>query len=82
MDGNVLTLSFGTWMQLPDSDFSAFCGSLIGNQRPTVSTVAKYYEHYVEEKQLGPYFLERTVVTCVRRIVLSCTLPRNPTLKR
>jgi hypothetical protein len=68
MDGGVLTLSFGNWMELPDSDFLSFCAGAASGGRPTVAMVAKYYKDYVQRKRLSPYFLNHSTVTCAHRI--------------
>ncbi len=48
-DSNMLTVSFGTWMELPNLKMYDWKPSLIDNAetRVTVATVAQYYQDYV-----------------------------------
>ena len=48
-DSNMLTVSFGTWMELPNLKMTEWKPSLIDNAetRVSVATVADYYQDYV-----------------------------------
>ena len=48
-DSNMLTVSFGTWMELPNLKMTEWRPTLIDNAetRVTVATVAEYYRDYV-----------------------------------
>jgi hypothetical protein len=48
-DSNMLTVSFGTWMELPNLKMCDWKPSLVDNAetRVTVATVAQYYQDYV-----------------------------------
>lgn len=72
MDGNVLTISLGPWMELPDLDFRAweaeYCGVAPSSRenRASVSSVATYYHDYVIRKGLMQYFRPGTTVTEIK----------------
>ena len=75
-DSNMLTVSFGTWMELPNLKMTEWRPTLIDNAetRVTVATVAEYYQDYVrqepfsrnfptarKEKGSGPVRLQRLI---------------------
>ena len=79
MDGNVLTISLGVWMELPDlrylqweEQLSNEERNLLGTRahkkhnRASVAQVAQYYRDYVDLQGLRSYFRESTTVTSVR----------------
>eukprot|EP00058_Branchiostoma_floridae_P008667 XP_002594155.1 hypothetical protein BRAFLDRAFT_260150 [Branchiostoma floridae] len=80
MDGSMLTLSLGNWMELPQMDFrhwaqhhrrSQHGGVNCARQdRAYVSDVAQYYSDYVKHMGLESNFLVGSTVTSVRRLVL------------
>ena len=78
MDGNVLTISRGTWMELANLGFRQWEESRylttsdrhLGarQKRASVVNVARYYQDYVDIKGLRPHFRDSAEVTSVRRI--------------
>lgn len=74
MEGNVLTISRGTWMELPNLGFREWEESVCERQqgmrqkRASVKNVARYYHDYVDIKGLRKYFRESAEVTSVRRL--------------
>jgi hypothetical protein len=75
MDGNVLTISLGSWMELPGVEFRAWeaaenAGVSSGptssrDSRASVSSVARYYCDYVHNQGLARFFRNSCVVTSV-----------------
>lgn len=75
MDGNILTISLGSWMELPGVDFRAWeaagnTGTSSGptssrDSRASVSSVARYYYDYVHNQGLAKFFRNSCVVTSV-----------------
>lgn len=99
MDKDVLTVSLGTWMELPNYSMSEWKNSknnaeLSSNERKTkdkstrwrsgdrvsVAAVAEYYKDYVEKMGLSKNFLNRAIVTRVRKV--SCSSLRCSANKR
>ena len=74
MEGNVLTISRGTWMELANLSFrdweESVCDRQLGGRqkRASVKNVARYYHDYVDIKGLRPYFQNSAEVTSVRRL--------------
>lgn len=74
MEGDVLTISRGTWMELANLSFREWeetvCDRQLGSRqkRASVKNVAQYYHDYVDIKGLRPYFRNSAEVTSVRRI--------------
>lgn len=71
-DSDLLTVSLGTWMELPDLTFSQWRPNIadlvrVGG-RINVATVAEYYSDYVRLKSLSGNFQEGTWVTSVRKL--------------
>lgn len=79
MDGNVLTISRGTWMELANlgyrqweemcanaGDERQHTGTL--QKRASVAKVARYYRDYVDIQGLRGYFRDSAEVTAVRRL--------------
>lgn len=64
MDGGILTISLGSWMELPDLTFKEWDsskprmphGTPNCQNRVSVQRVAQYYHDYVNLKGLRPYF--------------------------
>jgi len=79
MDGSVLTISLGCWMELPELNFRDWEAEqesrCCRESRATVSSVAQYYSSYVKVHDLGRYFLGGSVVTGVSRVVRENRLP-------
>lgn len=74
MEGDVLTISRGTWMELANLSFREWeetaCERQLGirQKRASVKHVAQYYHDYVNIKGLRPYFRDSAEVTSVRRL--------------
>ncbi|XP_066999389.2 oxidative stress-induced growth inhibitor 1 [Anabrus simplex] len=84
MDGNVLTISLGSWMELPGLDFrtwETWDGGQASsrNSRALVSSVARYYEDYVEARGLSRFFRNGSVVTSVRPLNMGNTVDKKIT---
>ena len=69
MDNNLLTVSLGAWMELPNLTLSQWkdVGADYG-KRITASLVAEYYQDYIKKMGLGEYFSNDTVVTSVKKV--------------
>ena len=65
-DTELLTVSLGTWMELPNLSMKDHVAEAVGG-RVSVSTVAAYYRDYVQQMSLGGNFEENTLVTSVRK---------------
>lgn len=74
MDGSALTISLGSWMELPNLNIrewdatqyrSASGISGLRQKRATVGTIAEYYRYYVYSQGLKHYFKNNVVVTSV-----------------
>lgn len=52
----ILTISLGSWMQLPDMEIRNWCSEHKRESRVSLSTVANYYKSYVKTKGLEKYF--------------------------
>lgn len=75
MEGSILTISLGSWMELPNLsirewDMARTRGraslSVLRQKRVAVSSVGKYYRDYVAIQGLSKYFLDYTNITSVR----------------
>lgn len=74
MDGGILTISLGSWMELPDLTFKEWDsskplpsqGSPNCQNRVSVQRVAEYYRDYVNLKRLQHYFRNFSSVQSVR----------------
>ena len=69
-DSELLTVSLGTWMELPNlsmKDWRPDVAKAVGG-RVNVSTVAAYYREYVQLMSMGANFDEDTLVTSVRKV--------------
>ena len=93
MDGNVLTISLGAWMELPDLPYqkweetlSAEDRAVLGSRahknqnRVSVAQVARYYHDYVNLQGLQAHFRESTTVTSVRQLDKSVGASVSPPL--
>ncbi len=71
LEGDVQTVSLGSWMELPNLKLGEV-GTCRANCRSTnrvnVSHVAKYYREYVERLGLAGNFVNEAVVTSVREV--------------
>jgi len=67
MDGFVLTISLGCWMELPNLSFREWEArqesKCCRESRASVASVAQYYCDYVKMHNLEKYFVENSVVT-------------------
>ncbi|XP_077502846.1 oxidative stress-induced growth inhibitor 1-like isoform X2 [Amblyomma americanum] len=76
MDGGILTISLGSWMELPDLTFKEWDSSKPQppqdspncQNRVSVQRVAQYYRDYVDLKGLQHYFQNFACVQSVRPI--------------
>ena len=68
MDGDFHTVSLGTWMELPNLKFSDVMVAANSSKRVKVSSVAKYYQEYIQRMLLDKNFVNHSVVTGVREI--------------
>lgn len=72
MDGNVLTISLNSWMELPGLEFRKWesryscCCSTGAPKRVPVATVAAYYKDYVKRMGLSRFMRNGVIVTSVR----------------
>ncbi|XP_037085440.1 oxidative stress-induced growth inhibitor 1-like [Pollicipes pollicipes] len=66
MAGDLLTVSLGSWMELPGLGFQQWC---VDNQRSRarVADVARYYADYVQTMRLTSHFRDSYLVTSLRR---------------
>lgn len=77
MDGNVLTISLGCWMELPQMNFRDWEAAqearsgIRGESRASVASVAQYYCDYVRAHELDQYFVSHSEITRVTRIPCS-----------
>ena len=69
IEGDLLTVSLGAWMELPNLKMSEWkdVGEDYG-KRINVSMVAAYYQDYIKKMALQKYFSDDTVVTSVRKV--------------
>lgn len=74
MEGNILTISRGNWMELANFGFRQW-EEMTGDRqsgarqkRASVQKVARYYQDYVDIKGLRPFFRDSAEVTSVRRV--------------
>ncbi|XP_054721626.1 oxidative stress-induced growth inhibitor 1-like [Uloborus diversus] len=77
MDGSTLTISLGSWMELPNLNIREWNmrqnrlrmgQSGLRQKRATVGTVAEYYSYYVSSQGLNKYFVNNATVTSVEPI--------------
>jgi len=76
LDGGLLTVSLGGWMELPnlkmeewkESNQFKTATSELKSRRTSVANVSKYYTDYVDIMGLGNNFRNHTVVTGVRQV--------------
>ncbi len=71
LEGDVQTVSLGSWMELPGLKLGEVGGcraNCKASNRVNVSHVAKYYREYVKRMGLSENFVDGSVVTSVREI--------------
>ncbi|ODM98978.1 Oxidative stress-induced growth inhibitor 2 [Orchesella cincta] len=82
MDGNVLTISLGCWMELPQMNFREWEATqearCVRDSRASVASVAQYYCDYVLAHRLEQYFVSNSEITEVTRI--PCSSAGLPTI--
>ncbi|KAG9478710.1 oxidative stress-induced growth inhibitor 2 [Eleutherodactylus coqui] len=70
MEGSILTLSLGDWMELPGLKFKDWAMGKrrnIKSDRATPAEVASYYKHYVKLMGIQRNFIDNTYITSVAR---------------
>ncbi|KAM4028001.1 oxidative stress-induced growth inhibitor 2 isoform 1-T2 [Anomaloglossus baeobatrachus] len=70
MEGSILTLSLGDWMELPGLKFKDWAMGKrrnIKSDRATPAQVASYYKHYVKLMGIQRNFIDQTFITSVVR---------------
>ncbi|XP_053251670.1 oxidative stress-induced growth inhibitor 2 isoform X2 [Podarcis raffonei] len=71
MEGSMLTISFGDWMELPGYTFKDWTATKRRNikcDRVLPEQIASYYKHYVKVMGLQKNFRENTYITSVSRL--------------
>lgn len=71
MEGSMLTISFGNWMELPGLKFKDWVSSKrrsLKGDRVMPDEIARYYKHYVKVMGLQKNFRENTYITSVSRL--------------
>ncbi|KAJ8291024.1 hypothetical protein GJAV_G00020530 [Gymnothorax javanicus] len=71
MEGSMLTISLGIWMELPGvnyRDLPACNRRGVTNDRATPEEISSYYENYVKLMGLQKNFVDNTYVTSVQRL--------------
>ncbi|XP_066481534.1 oxidative stress-induced growth inhibitor 2 isoform X2 [Tiliqua scincoides] len=71
MEGSMLTISFGDWMELPGYTFKDWAATKRRNikcDRVLPEEVANYYKHYVKVMGLQKNFRENTYITSVSKL--------------
>ncbi|XP_069076547.1 oxidative stress-induced growth inhibitor 2 [Pleurodeles waltl] len=71
MEGSILTLSLGDWMELPGLKFKEWIAGKrrnIKSDRATPEEIASYYKQYVKVMGLQRNFVENTYITSVTKL--------------
>ncbi|XP_052559324.1 oxidative stress-induced growth inhibitor 2 isoform X1 [Tympanuchus pallidicinctus] len=71
MEGSMLTISFGDWMELPGLTFKEWAASKrrnIKSDRVMPEEIACYYKHYVKVMGLQKNFRDNVYITSVSRL--------------
>ncbi|KAF7246404.1 Oxidative stress-induced growth inhibitor 2 [Varanus komodoensis] len=71
MEGSMLTISFGDWMELPGYTFKDWAATKRRNikcDRVLPEEIASYYKHFVKVMGLQKNFRENTYITSVSRL--------------
>ncbi|XP_040581729.1 oxidative stress-induced growth inhibitor 1 isoform X2 [Lepeophtheirus salmonis] len=72
MEGEFLTLSLGSWMELPNLKIKEYIQSICGvdkeGSRVPISAVAEYYKSYVDKMGLFNNFINGVEVTSVTKL--------------
>ncbi|XP_028919082.1 oxidative stress-induced growth inhibitor 2 isoform X3 [Ornithorhynchus anatinus] len=72
MEGSMLTISFGDWMELPGLSFKEWAANKrsrnLKSDRVMPEEIACYYKHYVKVMGLQKNFRDNTYVTSISRL--------------
>ncbi|XP_030639476.1 oxidative stress-induced growth inhibitor 2 [Chanos chanos] len=71
MEGSMLTISLGIWMELPGVNYRHMAlgkRRTVTNDRATPEEISSYYRNYVKIMGLQKNFLDNTYVTSIRRL--------------
>uniref|UniRef100_A0A8C3RCX8 Oxidative stress induced growth inhibitor family member 2 n=1 Tax=Cyanoderma ruficeps TaxID=181631 RepID=A0A8C3RCX8_9PASS len=71
MEGSMLTISFGDWMELPGLSFKEWAASKrrnVKSDRVMPEEIACYYKHYVKVMGLQKNFRDNVYITSVSRL--------------
>nr|XP_061789829.1 oxidative stress-induced growth inhibitor 2-like [Nerophis lumbriciformis] len=71
MEGSMLTISLGIWMELPGVNYRDLLSGKqrdITSDRATPEEISSYYSNYVKLKGLQKNFVDNTYVTSVQRL--------------
>lgn len=71
MEGSMLTISLGIWMELPGvnyRDLTALKRRDVTSDRATPEEISSYYRNYVKLKGLQKNFVDNTYVTSVQKL--------------
>lgn len=81
MEGDVQTVSLGSWMELPNRTMSdTNLNNFSPTKRAKVSSVAQYYQEYVNHMDMNDQFLHNATVTRVQELIecdFPSKIPRN-----
>ncbi|KAI5620534.1 oxidative stress-induced growth inhibitor 2, partial [Silurus asotus] len=71
MEGSILTISLGIWMELPGVNYRDITPekmSNVSNDRATPDELSSYYKNYVKIMGLQKNFLDNTYVTSIQKL--------------
>ncbi|XP_034553284.1 oxidative stress-induced growth inhibitor 2 [Notolabrus celidotus] len=71
MQGSMLTISLGIWMELPGVNYRDLTNGKrrdVTSDRATPEEISSYYRNYVKLKGLQTNFVDNTYVTCVQKL--------------
>ncbi|XP_076010043.1 oxidative stress-induced growth inhibitor 2 [Genypterus blacodes] len=71
MEGSMLTISLGIWMELPDVNYRDLSNGKrrdASSDRATPEEISSYYRNYVNLNGLQNNFVDNTYVTCVQKL--------------
>ncbi|KAL2084134.1 hypothetical protein ACEWY4_019652 [Coilia grayii] len=71
MEGSMLTISLGIWMELPGVNYRDMCPSKrrgVASDRASPEEISSYYKNYVKLMGLQKNFVDNTYVTSVQRL--------------
>ncbi|XP_053699509.1 oxidative stress-induced growth inhibitor 2 [Synchiropus splendidus] len=82
MEGSMLTISLGVWMELPGVNYRDLANGKrrdVTSDRATPEEISSYYQNYVKLKGLQKNFVDNTYVTSVQKL---CRAPKVEGLDR